>query len=90
MDDGKAQDSADNTEGVVMEGKKTQGREEGKEEDGVVVRDTMENASEQTSVKDSRVNREETVGIAPSPQQSERELNLHIQEHQGEHQGLRP
>ena len=52
-DDGKAQDSADNTEGVGMEGKgKTQEREKGTEEDGVVVRDTKENASEQTSVKD--------------------------------------
>ena len=39
--------SADNTEGVGVEGKKkTQGREK-TEEDGVAVRDTKENASEQ-------------------------------------------
>ena len=45
-DDGKAQDSEDNTEGVVMEWKeKTQGREQGTEEDGGSVRDTHENAS---------------------------------------------
>ena len=51
-DDGKAQDSADNTEGVVMEGKeKTQGREKMTEEDGVAVRDSKENSSEQESVK---------------------------------------
>ena len=51
-DDGKAQDSANNTEGVAMEGKeKTQGREKGTEEDGVAVWDTKENASEQERVK---------------------------------------
>ena len=51
-DDGKAQDSANNTEGVAMEGKeKTQGREKGTEEDGVPVRDTKENASEQEIVE---------------------------------------
>ena len=74
----------------MVEGKeKTQGMERGTEEVGVAVRDTKENASEQTSVKDFVV-REETVGIAPPPQQSERELKLHIQqEHRGEHQGLR-
>ena len=52
-DYGKAQDFADNTEGVAVEGKdKTHGREKGTEEDGVAVRDTKENASEQESVKD--------------------------------------
>ena len=52
-DGGKAQDSADNTEGVMLEGReKTQGREKGPEEDGVAVRDAKENASEQESVKD--------------------------------------
>ena len=52
-DDGKAQDSADNTEGVAMEGKeKTHGSAEGTEEDGVPVWDTQENASGQESVKD--------------------------------------
>ena len=90
-DDGKAQDSANDTEGVAVEGKeKTHGKEKGTEEDGVAVRDTKENAPEQESVIYLRGNREETVGIAPSPQQSERELKLHIQEeHRGEHQGAR-
>ena len=51
---GKAQDSADNTEGVMLEGRerRPQGREKGPEEDGVAVRDAKENASEQESVKD--------------------------------------
>ena len=39
LDDGKAQDSANNTEGVAMEGKEeTQGGEEGTEEDSVAGR----------------------------------------------------
>ena len=42
-----------NTEGVAMEGKeKTQGSGKGTEEEGVAVRDTKENATEQESVKD--------------------------------------
>ena len=39
-DDGKAQDSADNTEGATPEGEKTQGRAKGTEECGVAARDT--------------------------------------------------
>ena len=51
-DDGKAQDSAAQTEGVVEDGKETHGKETGIEEDVVVLRNTKENASEQTSEKD--------------------------------------
>ena len=51
-DDGKAQDSAAQTEGVVENGKETHGKEKGTEEDVVVLRNTKENASEQTSAKD--------------------------------------
>ena len=52
-DDGEAQDSADNTEGVAVEGKeKTHRSVKGTVEDGVAVRDTKENVSEQESVKD--------------------------------------
>ena len=68
-------DSANNTEGVAMEGKeKTQGREKGTEEGGVAVRDTKENASEQESVKDFVVTEKRLLGIAPPPQQSERQV----------------
>ena len=87
----KHTNSADNTEGVAMEGKeKTQGRDKGTEKDGVAVRDTKENASEQTSVKDFVVTEKKLSRTAPPPQQPEREPKLHIQEeHRGEHQGLR-
>ena len=55
----------------------------------MAVRDTKENSSEQECVKDFVVT-EKRLGIAPLPQQSERELKLPIQEeHRGEHQGLR-
>ena len=74
-DDGEAQDSANDTEGVAVEGKeKTHRKEKETEEDGVIVRDTNENASEQERAKDSW-QQKETVGIAPSPQQSERSLS---------------
>ena len=61
----------------------------GTQEDGVAVRDTQENASEQERMINFVVP-EKRLGIAPSPQQPEGELELHIQEeHRGEHQGLR-
>ena len=45
-------DSANDAEGVAVEGKeKTHGREKGTEEDGVAVHDTKENTSEQENVK---------------------------------------
>ena len=50
-DDGE--DSANDSEGVAVEGKeKTHGREKGTEEDGVTVLDTKENTSEQENVED--------------------------------------
>ena len=74
---------------LQMEGKeKTHGWRDGTEEDGVAVRDTRDGFGTGECER-FRGNRDEIVGTAPPPQQSQRELKLHIQEELGsEQQGV--
>ena len=67
-------DSADNAEGVAMEGKEKTQEKKKAQKNGVAARDTKENALEQESVKDFVVT-ETRLGIAPSLQQSEGEIH---------------
>ena len=83
---------ANNTEGVVVEGKDRQYSRKGKKNRGGR-RDRARHERKRLGTgwcDRFRGKREENVGIAPSPQQPQGKSKRHLQEeHRGEHQGVR-